>query len=382
MKVLILGGDGYLGWPTAMKLSSDGHNILVVDNYSRRKIASDRNLPTLISVPNLQQRVVTWKAKTGREILVRIGDVQEYEFILDLFHEYGPDAVIHFAEQPSAPYSMAGYLEARYTLTNNLLTTLNVSHAVKQTNPEVHIVKLGTMGEYGTPNIDIEEGYLDIEHNGRKDRFLYPRKGGSLYHTTKIQDTDLLYFYSGVWGLRVTDLMQGPVYGMFTKEMEYQPSLATNFSYDEIFGTVLNRFVVQAAIGRPLAVYGSGTQKRGFLNIVDTLECIAIALRNPPRPGEMSILNQFTEVFSILDLAHLVKQSGDDLKLNVEIVNIPNPRVEKEDHYYNPRTTRFRELGLEPHLLDQEVLSEMLEHVLRYKDNVVPEIVSPKTSWN
>lgn len=382
MKVLILGGDGYLGWPTAMKLSSDGHNVLVVDNYSRREIACERKLPPLISVPNLQQRVATWKAKTDREILVRIGDVQEYKFILGLFHEYGPDAVIHFAEQPSAPYSMAGYLEARYTLTNNLLTTLNVSYAVKETNPEVHIVKLGTMGEYGTPNIDIEEGYLDIEHNGRKDRFLFPRKGGSLYHTTKIQDTDLLYFYSGVWGLRVTDLMQGPVYGIFTKEMDYQQSLLTNFSYDEIFGTVLNRFVVQAAIGQPLAVYGSGTQKRGFLNIVDTLECIAIALRNPPRSGEMSILNQFTEVFSILDLAHLVKQSGDDLKLNVEIVNIPNPRVEKENHYYNPRTTRFRELGLEPHLLNQEVLSEMLEHVLRFKDNVVPEIVSPRTSWN
>lgn len=381
MKVLILGGDGFLGWPTAMNLSAHGHDIHVVDNCFRRTVCNDRDVPCLFPVPELNDRAEIWSEKTNHKIGVSIGDITDYDFLLNVVKSFQPTAIIHYAEQPSAPYSMLGQEEARFTLENNLVGTLNVAFAVKETNPEIHIVKLGTMGEYGTPNIDIEEGFIEIEHNGRRDRLLFPRQAGSLYHTTKIQDTDLLYFYVRAWGLRVTDLMQGPVYGIVTDEMGDDDRLMTHFNYDEIFGTVLNRFVVQAVEGIPLTVYGEGGQTRGYLNIKDTLQCVRLAVENPVEEGTLRVFNQFTETFSVNELASRVQEAGTVMGTEVSIQKIDNPRVELEEHYYNPKHVGLRDLGLEPNLLTTDVLVHMMETVMRYKDNIRTDIILPKTKW-
>jgi len=276
---------------------------------------------------------------------------------------------------------MLGYKEARFTLVNNLVGTLNIIHAVKEVNPDCQIIKLGTMGEYGTPNIDIPEGWIEIEYKGRKDKFLFPRQAGSLYHTTKIQDTDLLWFYVRTWGLRVTDLMQGPVYGIETDESALDERLMPNFHYDEIFGTVLNRFVVQAVAGYPLTVYGKGKQKRGFINIKDTMQCIYLSIMNPAKRGELRIFNQFTETFSILELAERVKRVGEKLGYKVEIQHIPNPRVESEDHYYNPEHTGLLELGLKPHYLTDEVLEKFFRVVEKYKHRINKDAIFRGVKW-
>jgi UDP-sulfoquinovose synthase len=238
------------------------------------------------------------------------------------------------------------------------------------------------MGEYGTPNIDIEEGWLEVEHNGRQHMFLYPRQAGSLYHTTKIMDTDLLWFYVRTWGLRVTDLMQGPVYGIFTDESAQDERLLPFFNYDEIFGTVLNRFVVQAVAGYPLTVYGKGGQTRGYLNIKDTLNCVRLAVENPAETGELRIFNQFTETFSINDLAAKVKKAGKQLALKVEIEHIENPRIEAETHYYNPKHTGLLDLGLTPHYLSEKDLLEMMEFVRQYKARINKDQIYRNVKWN
>ena len=297
MKVLVLGADGYLGWPTVMHLASKGYDVVAVDDYSRRLNAKNCNSEALLDSPLLDVRSELFEGLIGHKIKVVIGDCSDYSFTSKLFEVEMPNAVVHYAEQPSAPFSMKGEKEAIYTLNNNLNTTLNVVLAVANYCPSCHIVKLGTMGEYGTPNIDIEEGWIDIEHKGRKDRFLFPRQAGSLYHTTKILDTDLLWFYVRAYGLAVTDLMQGPVYGLQTDQSEIDDRLLPNFHYDDIFGTVLNRFIVQAVAGLPLTVYGKGGQTRGYLNIKDTIQCIDLALEKPADKGELRVFNQFTESF-------------------------------------------------------------------------------------
>ncbi len=307
MRILIMGGDGYLGWPTAMRLAAKGHQVLAADNYLRRNLCLQTSSPPLFATPDLTERAELYRALCGREIKVAIGDLRDYRFLERLFLDFAPEAVVHYAEQPSAPYSMLGHAEARLTLLNNLETTLNLVFAVKEHAPRCQIVKLGTMGEYGTPNIAIEEGWLTVEHKGRRHTFLYPRQGSSLYHTTKVQDTDLLWFYVRTNGLSVTDLMQGPVYGLYTPEAEPDPRLMPFFNYDDIFGTVVNRFLVQAAAGVPLTVFGQGGQTRGYLNLLDTLQCLELALANPVEAGKLRILNQFTEVFSVNQLAELVK---------------------------------------------------------------------------
>lgn len=381
MRVLILGGDGYLGWPTAMHLSDCGHDVALADNYFRREACLKKDLPPLYPTPVLDERAALWKDRNGGTIDVHVGDVANYQFLSELFKNFHPEVVIHYAEQPSAPYSMLGHGEALFTLQNNLSSTLNMVYAVHEHAPDCHIIKLGTMGEYGTPNIDIEEGWLDIEHKGRKGRFLFPRQAGSLYHTTKVQDTDLLWFYVRTWGLRVTDLMQGPVYGMFTEEIGDDERLTPHFNYDEVFGTVLNRFLVQAVAGVPLTVYGKGGQTRGYLNIKDTMQCLRLAVDNPANEGELRIFNQFTETFSVNDLAERVQTASKAIGIGVDIQNLPNPRVEAEEHYYNPAHQGLLELGLEPNLLTETVLCEILEFVQRHKSNIRHDIILPKTKW-
>lgn len=382
MRVLILGGDGYLGWPTAMDFAAAGHEVTVADNYMRRRIAEATDSDALVVAPNLSERASLFRAISGRAITVRIGDLSDPEVMFDLVREVNPDAVVHYAEQPSAPYSMQGFREARETFQNNLDVTFNCIWAVKEYAPNAHIIKLGTMGEYGTPNIDIEEGWIEIEHKGRKDTFLYPRAAGSLYHTTKVLDTDLLWFYVRTYGLRVTDLMQGPVYGVSTDEADLDRRLCPNFHYDDIFGTVVNRFLVQAVAGVPLTVYGRGGQTRGYLNLRDTLQCVRLAAEQPAGPGELRILNQFTETFTVNELAERVQHAGKQVGLAVEVEAISNPRKEKEEHYYNPAHSGLVEMGLKPHYLSEEVLVGMLERVIENRDSIVTERIMPRVRWS
>lgn len=382
MRVLILGGDGYLGWPTAMELAAAGHDVTVLDNYLRRNVAQETNSEALIASPNLVERARVFKEVAGPTIEVVIADCTHYQQMADAFVRCEPEAVVHYAEQPSGPYSMSSYRGAHLTLNNNLNATFNLIWAVLEHAPDCHIIKLGTMGEYGTPNIDIEEGWINIEHKGRSDRFLFPRQAGSLYHTTKIFDTDLLWFYVRTHGLRVTDLMQGPVYGLTTAESILDPRLAPNFHYDDIFGTVVNRFLVQAVAGMPLTVYGAGGQTRGYLNIKDTLQCVGLVLANPAARGELKILNQFTESLSVNEIAERVRRAGMELDLEVQIQALPNPRKELEEHYYNPTLSGLLDLGLKPHYMTNEVLGEMLEVVGAHRDQIRRDIVMPRVRWN
>jgi len=365
-----------------MYLASSGHEVVAVDNYLKRSLVKQTRSEPLFDVPDLHQRAAIFRAQTNHDVKVRIGDLTDFEFTEALICEFSPDAVVHYAEQPSAPYSMRGFDEARITLKNNLVTTFNLIWAVLKHAPDCHIVKLGTMGEYGTPNIDIEEGWIEIEHKGRKDLFLYPRQGGSLYHTTKIADTDLLWFYVRTFGLAVTDLMQGPVYGIDTEQTSLDKRLRSHFYYDDIFGTVINRFLVQAVAGVPLTVYGKGGQTRGFLNILDTMQCIELAVTQPAKKGELRILNQFVEQFSVADLASRVQEAGNDLGLCVEIQSVGNPRKEKEEHYYNASHSGLLELGLKPHFLDRATLANMIDEVAAYKDQIDLQKILPRVRWS
>jgi UDP-sulfoquinovose synthase len=381
MRMMILGGDGYLGWPTAMAFRRAGHEVLAIDNYLRRTMAAETHSEPLIPMPRLPERAAIFHQMTGQSVAVAEGDCCDFEFLSDQFRRFMPDAVVHYAEQPSAPYSMIGYDEARTTLSNNLVATLNVIWAVLRHAPQCHIIKLGTMGEYGTPNIDIEEGWIDIEHKGRRDTFLFPRQAGSLYHTTKVLDTDLLWFYVRLYGLGVTDLMQGPVYGLSTEEADLHPQLMPNFHYDDIFGTVVNRFLVQAVAGVPLTVYGKGGQVRGYLNLRDTLQCVSLAAANPAAKGQLRILNQFTETFSVNQLAERVQRVAAAMDLPVEIEHIDNPRKEQEEHYYNPAHRGLSELGLLPHLMTDEVVAAMLGQVRAHRDRIVVDRILPRVRW-
>lgn len=379
---MILGGDGYLGWPTAMAFANKGHKVLAVDNYLRRWMAQETCSEPLLPAPNLHDRASIYTAVTGHSVEVEIADCAEYRVLAAIFCRFRPEVVIHYAEQPSAPYSMRCFESARRTLNNNLNATFNLIWATKEFVPDCHIIKLGTMGEYGTPNIDIEEGWLEIEHKGRKDKFLFPRQGGSLYHTTKILDTDLLWFYVRTYGLRVTDLMQGPVYGLSTAEADLDERLLPNFHYDDIFGTVLNRFLVQAAAGIPLTVYGNGGQTRGYLNLMDTLQCVELAALHPAERGQLRVLNQFTEQFTVNELAEKVKRAGTQLGLNVKVQSIANPRKEAENHYYNAVHSGLIGLGLKPHFMSDDVLVPMLKRVLYYKDRIDVDKMPPRVRWS
>jgi UDP-sulfoquinovose synthase len=379
MKVLILGGDGYLGWPTAMHLAAHDHDVTIIDGMNKRLWEAQAGVRPLLPSPTMEERCASWLAH-GRPISHFVCDISENDrYLQGIISMVHPEAVIHYAEQPSAPFSMMSRQAALETQRNNVLGTLNLMFALRHSAPECHIIKLGTMGEYGTPNIDIEEGWLELEHKGRRDRVLFPKQPGSIYHLSKVHDSHNLEFGARIWGLRVTDLNQGIVYGIWTDEIRASPNtLHTSFHYDSIFGTVLNRFIVQAALRRPLTVYGTGGQIRGFLDIRDTLQCVELALLNPPKAGEFRVFNQFTEVFSIYDLACKVANALGNW---MEITSIQNPRVEQENHYYNPICTELPSLGLEPHLLDDGTLRSMYAQVHRYLENVDKNAINPTVEW-
>ncbi|HEX2031208.1 MAG TPA: NAD-dependent epimerase/dehydratase family protein [Actinomycetota bacterium] len=382
MRILILGGDGYLGWATAMHFSNRGHDVHLVDNYLRRRAHRENGTESLLPIAeDLPARAAIWKSVTGHEIGVTEGDLCDADLAERLIRDFGPEAIIHYGEMPSAPYSMATRAHAVFTQYNNVIGTLNVLFAMRDHAPDAHLVKLGTMGEYGTPKIDIEEGFIEIQHKGRSDVLPYPKMPGSLYHASKVHDSVNIHFACRVWGLRSTDLNQGIVYGIQTDETKMDERLLTRFDYDEIFGTTLNRFCLQAVIGHPLTVYGAGGQTRGFLNIVDTLQCVELATMNPPDAGEYRVFNQFTESFSVAELADLVVRAGKDFGLDVAVEHIENPRVEAEEHYYRAAHTKLLELGLQPRFLSETLIESMFETIRRYSDRVIRDHIMPRTRW-
>jgi len=382
MRLLILGGDGYLGWPTALRFSARGHEVSVVDNFSRRRWVHERGSDSLTPIGALEDRIAAWEEVSGSQIRSYEGAVEDGDFLDAVVAETRPEAVIHYGEQPSAPYSMISRQSAVETQYTNTIGNLNLLFSIRDHVPDCHLIKLGTMGEYGQPNIDIEEGYIEIEHKGRKDTLPYPKLPGSLYHCSKVHDSTNIHFACRTWGLRATDLNQGVVYGIETDETGRDERLITRFDYDEIFGTVLNRFCVQAVIGHPLTVYGTGGQTRGFLNIRDTLQCVELAAATPADAGEFRVFNQFTEQFSVLELAELVKQAGEHLGYEVQIDHVDNPRVEKEEHYYNAIHTKLLDLGLQPTLLGEELVESIVHAIERYKGNVIAGAIDPQTRWN
>ena len=378
MKILILGGDGYLGWPTALHLSAVGHEVAVADNFARRGYDYEMGVDSLTPIETLQTRVSTWRQLTGKAIATYIGDLCDADFTYRMVGDFAPEAIVHYAEQRAAPYSMVDRKHAVYTQTNNVVGNLNVLYAIAELDPDIHLVKLGTMGEYGTPNIDIEEGWLEIEHKGRSDRVLYPKRPGSFYHLSKVHDSHNIEFACRVWGIRATDLNKGVVYGQQTHETAIDDRLATRYDYDAVFGTVLNRFVIQSVVGLPLTVYGNGSQTRGLIDIRDTVRCIQLACENPADRGEFRVFNQMTQAMSVQQIAETIAAASPEA---VTIEQIDNPRVELEDHYYNVVHTGLAELGLEPHLLSDTLIESLFEITKRYAHRVRPEAMLPTVQW-
>ena len=355
--------------------------MAVVDNYIRRQWDFELGAQTLTPIQPLTDRLRVWQELTGKSIRLFTGDVNDYEFLSGVIEDFLPDAVVHFAEQRSAPYSMIDRKHAVFTQVNNVVGTLNLLFALREIRPDCHLVKLGTMGEYGTPNIDIEEGYIRIEHNGRSDLLPFPKQPGSFYHLSKVHDSHNMMFACRIWGLRATDLNQGVVYGTITDEVVLDEALINRFDYDDVFGTVLNRFCVQAAVGHPLTVYGKGGQTRGFLDIRDTVRCIELACLNPAEPGECRVFNQFTEQFSVLELAEMVRTAALKLGLHVDVEHLPTPRVELEQHYYNAKHSRLIDLGLQPHYLSDSLLDSLMNIAIRYQDRIDTSQFLPQVQW-
>jgi UDP-sulfoquinovose synthase len=381
MKVLVIGGDGYCGWATALHLSNRGHQVGILDSLVRRHWDNELQISTLTPIAPIQQRLQRWKDLTGKAIDLFIGDICNYDFLLKSLLAFQPDAIVHFGEQRSAPFSMIDREHAVLTQSNNVIGNLNILYAIKENFPDCHLVKLGTMGEYGTPNIDIEEGYITIEHNGRKDTLPYPKQPGSFYHLSKVHDSHNIHFACKMWGLRATDLNQGVVYGVLTEETAMDDVLINRLDYDGIYGTALNRFCVQAAIGHPLTVYGSGGQTRAFLDIRDTVRCVELALEKPANVGEFRVFNQFTEMLNVGELANQVKKASEMLGLKVEVQNIENPRIEKEEHYFNAKNTNLLDLGLQPHLLSDSLLDSLMNFATKYKHRADLNEIMPRVKW-
>jgi UDP-sulfoquinovose synthase len=378
MRILVLGGDGYLGWPTALHLSERGHEVAVADSFVRRQYDHELGVRSLVPIEPLHVRTRAWQEVSGRSIGTFVGDLTNPEFTYRVVRDFRPDTVVHFAEQRSAPYSEIDRGHAVYTQTNNVVGTLNLLYAIAELDRDVHLVKLGTMGEYGTPDIDIEEGWLEVTHKGRTDRMLYPKRPGSFYHLSKVHDSHNIEFACRAWGLRATDLNQGIVYGQETPQTASDPRLATRFDYDAIFGTVLNRFVVQAVLGQALTVYGEGGQTRGIIDIRDTVECIRLASERPAEPGEFRVFNQMTESMSVAEIAKVISNCYPD---NVEIDYLENPRVEAGNHYYNVVHTGLVGLGLQPHRLSDTLINSLFAIAERHRHRADLGALRPTVDW-
>src|ERR1700733_11886843 len=339
MRILVLGGDGYLGWPTALHLNALGHEVAVNDNFARRGYDEEMGVESLIPIHSLDERLAAWTEVSGKTIKSYVGDLCDAAFVHNMVSDFRPDTIVHFGEQRAAPYSMIDQAHCVYTQTNNIVGNLNVMYAIADIDIDIHLVKLGTMGEYDSPNIE---------------------------------------FGCRIWGMRPTDLNQGVVYGADTEQTKLDPRLATRFDYDGVFGTVLNRMVIQAVLGHSLTVYGNGSQTRGLINIVDTVECIRLASENPADRGEFRVFNQFTEHLSIRQIADTI---AEEYPGEATIEQVENPRVEAEDHYYNAKHTALVDLGLKPTLLSMALIDHLFEVVERYRDRVDLAAIMPTVSW-
>jgi len=381
MKILVLGADGYLGWPQCCYFAKRGHDVLGVDNFARRNFHTELGADSLTPIQSMEKRQRAWEATGNKPIQFRRGDLCDWGFTEDVIATFKPDAIVHYGEQPSAPYSMIDREHCVFSQVNNVVGNLNVLWAMKMHAPGAHLVKLGTMGEYGTPNIDIEEGYIEIEHKGRKDTLPFPKTPGSFYHLSKVHDSNNIMFACRMWGIKATDLNQGIVYGIETDEIAGNEALNTRFDYNSFFGTALNRFCTQAVAGIPLTVYGNGSQTRGYLNIRDTMRCVELACENTPEGGKMRVFNQMTECFSIKQLAELVQKAGAEFGLKVDVQAVDNPRIEAEDHYFNPVHTALESLGLTPTHLNDELVRTVLGTIQKYKDRIDTDQVMPRATW-
>ncbi len=383
MKVLILGVDGYIGWSLALRLMKMGHTVSGADNFFTRRRVREVGSESALPIGTMAGRIRELESSGFGDLEFFRGDVSNADFMYRIIREAQPDAVVHLAEQRSAPYSMIGLKQATDTMVKNIVSTLNLVYAVKDAAPDTHILKLGTMGEYGTPNIDIPEGFFDIEYNGRKDHLPFPKNAGSWYHWTKVHDSNNLMFANRVWNLSVTDVMQGVVYGTRIDEIA-ETGLYTRYDIDEVWGTVLNRFCAQAVSGLPITPYGEGGQTRGFLPLEDSVTCLTIALENPPEDGEYRVFNQFDKAYSVNYLAERVKEIYEsEFGKSAEIRHVDNPRVERESHYYNPINENLKKLGYRSkRTLDEEIL-----HMLQDLQQFVPRIkklsgtIMPRTFW-
>jgi len=380
-KVVVLGSDGYLGWNLSMYLADKGYEVAGCDNFLRRRLVKEVGEESLTPIKGMPERIQAFKEVFGIELTFEYGDLLDYGFIRHFLKKHKPDVIVDFAEIPCAPYSMKSVETATLTQKNNVIGTLNLLWAMKETCPEAHLIKLGTLGEYGTPNIDIPEGYFEIEYHGRKDRLPFPKQAGSWYHLTKVHDTNNIAFACRVWKFRSTDLMQGPVYGVYIPQSRKDPRLLSRLDYGGCWGTVMNRYCVEAICGYPLTPYGRGGQKRGFIYIEDTMRCIELCIENPPELGVHRVFNQFFELWTVKDLAYKVKEVCEKyFNIKVEVNPIENPRVEAEEHYYNPSNEGLLNLGIKPHLID-DTLPIFIKDLLPFKNRVKKEIIYPTIKW-
>jgi UDP-sulfoquinovose synthase len=384
MRVFIAGVDGYLGWALAVFLGQRGHEVAGMDAYYRRDWVAEMGSQSATPIRRMTERLHAFHDAFGRSLDFRRGDLREYHHVLNLFRSFEPEAIVHLGEMPSAAYSMMDVQHAVFTQTNNIVTTLNILHAMREACPEAHLVKLGTMGEYGTPNVDIPEGFFTVEYRGRTATLPFPRQAGSWYHQSKVHDSHNVALACRLWGLRSTDIMQGVVYGTRIDAMRDDERLVTRFDFDQCFGTAINRFCAQAVIGEPLTPYGSGGQRRGFLPLRDSMECLHLTLLHPPAAGEYRVFNQFAETYDIAALAEKVKAAGTALGLDVVVRPTENPRLESEEHYYNPDHEHLLRLGYKPTRdMDGEIRA-MLQDLLRYRDRIVArrQALLPDIRWD
>jgi UDP-sulfoquinovose synthase len=388
VKVLIAGVDGYLGWALALHLAQRGHEVSGVDAFLRRRWVEEMGSHSALPIADWPVRAQAFRERFGAPLEFLDGDLTDWSTVQACLRRIRPEAIVHLGEMPSAAYSMADVSRATWTQTNNIVGTLHLLHAMRDACPDAHLLKLGTMGEYGTPNVPIPEGFFEVEYGGRRDRLPFPRQAGSWYHQSKVHDSHNIMLACRLWRLRSTDVMQGVVYGSrvdaMLSENTPDPRLLTRLDFDQCFGTVINRFCCQAVIGHPITPFGAGRQKRGFIALRDSMQCLTLALENPPAAGEYRVLNQFEEVCDVTSLAREVQGAARRLGMDVPIRHLENPRTEAEDHYYAPEHQRLFDLGYKPAGSLSTEIAQMLADLLPHRDRIDARrhVLIPDIRWS